>query len=239
MGVKAQPVWNALSHTHTHTPWSALCLASLRSSGRLSRPATAEVGGYSPCQSPEAESDMFVFVGCSLTKCLKWANESGAYPAKLLLDGAESAQMFYDTPVMRFHIDLTALSRTAGSSLFSILTDTVRFRLPFIWLDSLVLEGLSWTDRWPSWAYHSKTSSAIQKLHYLADSNKTKEMAGLYLEGKEKSSQKCILKDQSQYTMCNARIYYGNVTFYKTSISPVTNWHLEWIHNAIIPGCFT
>jgi len=108
------------------------------------------VGGYSPCQDPEAESDMFVFVGCSLTKCLKWANESGAYPAKLLLDGAESAQMFYDTPVMRFHIDLTTLSRTAGSSLFSILTDTVRFRLPFIWLDSLVLEGLSWTDRWPS-----------------------------------------------------------------------------------------
>lgn len=53
--------------------------------------------------------------------------------------------------------------------------------------------------------------------------NKTKEMAGLCLEGKEKSSQKCILEDQSQYTMCNARIYYGNVTFYKTSISPVTN----------------
>lgn len=108
------------------------------------------MGGYSPCQGPEAESDMFVFVGYSLTKCLKWANESGAYPAKLLLDGAESAQMFYDTPVMRFHIDLTALSRTAGSSLFSISNDTVRFRLPFIWLDSLVLEGLSWTDRWPS-----------------------------------------------------------------------------------------
>lgn len=177
-----------LTHTHTHTltPWSALCLASLRSSGRLSRPAKAGVGGYSPCQGPEAESDMFVFVGYSLTKCLKWANESGAYPAKLLLDGAESAQMFYDTPVMRFHIDLTALSRTAGSSLFSISNDTVRFRLPFIWLDSLVLEGLSWTDRWPSWAYHSKTSSAIQKLHYLADLNKTKEMAGLGdFEGKE------------------------------------------------------
>jgi len=53
--------------------------------------------------------------------------------------------------------------------------------------------------------------------------NKTKEIAGLYLEGKEKSSQKYILEDQSQYTMCDARIYYGNVTFYKTSISPVTN----------------
>ena len=36
---------------------------------------------------------------------LNGPNESSAYPAKLLLDGAESAQMFYDTPVMRFYID--------------------------------------------------------------------------------------------------------------------------------------
>lgn len=108
----------SFSLSHTLTSRSALRLAGLTSSGRQSGPAKAEVGGYSPCQGPEAESDMFVFVGCSLTKCLKLANESGAYPAKLLLDGAESAQMFYDTPVMRFHIDPTALSRTAGSSLF-------------------------------------------------------------------------------------------------------------------------
>lgn len=59
-----------------------------------------------------------MFVGCSLTKRLKWANECGAYPAKLVLDGAESAQMFYDIPIMRFHIDPTSPSRTTGSSLF-------------------------------------------------------------------------------------------------------------------------
>lgn len=49
-----------------------------------------------------------LFVSPSLTKRLKRPNEIAAYPAKLLLDGAESAQIFYDTPVMRFYIDPTA-----------------------------------------------------------------------------------------------------------------------------------
>ncbi len=137
----------SLSHTHTHTHRDLLSGWPASRAQEGSPVQQRQKWGDTPL---EAESDMFVFVGCSLTKCLKWANESGAYPAKLLLDGAESAQMFYDTPVMRFHIDLTALSRTAGSSLFSILTHAVRFRLPFIWLDSVVLEGLSCTDRWPS-----------------------------------------------------------------------------------------
>lgn len=37
-------------------------------------------------------------------------NESSAYPAELLLDGAESAQIFYDTPVIRFYIDPGSVS---------------------------------------------------------------------------------------------------------------------------------
>lgn len=104
VGVKARPVGNApsllrshvLPVSETHTLKSAF-----ETAGRIFL---------------EPESDGFLFVRVSLTKCLKRANESGAYPAKLLLDGAESAQIFYDTPVMRFYIDPTAVCGIARCS---------------------------------------------------------------------------------------------------------------------------
>lgn len=142
MGVKAQPVCNtslSLSLTRART---VICSQDdlPASDAQKDGPEQDRSGGI--LLSLEPASDTFVFVGCSLTKCLKWANESCAYLAKLVLDGAESAQMFYDIPVMRFHIDPTTPSRTTGSSLFSILTHAVRSRLPFIWIVSLVFQGL-------------------------------------------------------------------------------------------------
>lgn len=108
VGVKARLVGNARSLLHSHVlPVSDTDMQKcVRDYWR----------GFSLCEDPEAESDGFLFVRVSLTKCLKRANESGAYPAKLLLDGAESAQIFYDTPVMRFYIDPTAVCGIARCS---------------------------------------------------------------------------------------------------------------------------
>lgn len=64
-----------------------------------------------PPPLPRGRNNGFLFARFSLVKMLKTGlNESSAYPAELLLDGAESAQIFYDTPVIRFYIDPGSVS---------------------------------------------------------------------------------------------------------------------------------
>lgn len=83
-------------------PAHSRCWAEWREGGR------GEGGGFWLRGPSGATSSCLRGPPPSKTRGANRANECGAYPAKLLLDGAESAHIFHDTPVMSFYTGLTA-----------------------------------------------------------------------------------------------------------------------------------